>query len=480
MLTQVEKLFGKIVVVNEILTDQQLDALAEHRDAEYPDIPISVYLLREGILTERQYDAICKVHRTQCAKLSLDAGDKFYGKAEPEIEPQPEPEPESRQERESSLPAEPPDVDYGAGKPFIDTPLPPKEMLAGGIRAYLKFAREIGASDLHISAGCEPFVRLFGRINYLRQDPLDGETTSNLLLEILDEAQKKRLEENWDMDFALHEDEIGRFRVNYYRQRHGLSACFRVVNDKVHTLAELNLPPSLENFTTHHQGIVLLTGSAGCGKSTTLAALVAMVNQKRKDHIITIEEPIEYVYRSDKCNITQREVRRHTSDFHVALRASLREDPDVIVVGEMRDLETISMAITAAETGHLVFGTLHTTNATRTVDRILDVFPPKQQAQIRMMVSESLRGVVSQQLVPRADGRGRVPAVEILVATPAVANMIREYKTFQLPSVLQTGKALGMQSMDDSLADLLNKGLITSHEAAYRAENRKRFEGAAS
>lgn len=235
------------------------------------------------------------------------------------------------------------------------------------------------------------------------------------------------------------------------------------------------LKQELRRLTEYSHGIVLITGPAGCGKSTTMAALVDIINRERKDHIVMIEEPIEFVHESQGCNVTQREVRMHTESFHVALRASLREDPDVIVVGELRDLETISMAVTSAETGHLVFGTLHTTNATRTVDRILDVFPPREQEQIRSMVSESLRGAISQKLLPRADGQGRVPAVEVMFNTPAVANLIREHKTFQLPSVMQTSRKLGMRLMDDSIQELLTKGLIAREAAVYFAEDPSRF-----
>jgi twitching motility protein PilT len=240
------------------------------------------------------------------------------------------------------------------------------------------------------------------------------------------------------------------------------------------------LPDILRKFTTYHQGIVLVTGAAGSGKSTTLAALIEIVNQTRKDHVITLEDPIEYVFECKKANISQRQIELHTQSWANALRAALREDPDVIMVGEMRDLDTMRLAVTAAETGHLVLATLHTTNATRSIDRLLDVFPPKEQPQIRAMVSESLRGIVSQQLVPRADGKGRVPALEILFSTPAVANLVRERKSFQLFSILQTGKKLGMRLMDDSLAELVEQRLITRDQARFRAQNPKRFEGGGS
>jgi twitching motility protein PilT len=244
----------------------------------------------------------------------------------------------------------------------------------------------------------------------------------------------------------------------------------------VRTMDELGLPENLKVLTQYHNGLVLVTGAVGSGKSTTLAAMVQEINTHRSDHIITLEDPIEYVYKPASCQITQREVHLHTDSFGAALRASLREDPDVIIVGEMRDLETIQLAITASETGHLVIGTLHTTNAARTLDRVLDAFPVEQQGQIRTMVSESLRGILSQQLVPKADGTGRVAVLEVMVNTPAVANLIRESKTFMLPGIIQTGKKLGMKLMDDSLMEHVEAGTITAREAYDRAEQKKMFE----
>jgi twitching motility protein PilT len=248
---------------------------------------------------------------------------------------------------------------------------------------------------------------------------------------------------------------------------------FRIINTKVRTMDELGLPENLKLLTRYQNGLILVTGSVGSGKSTTLAALVEQVNLERKEHIITLEDPIEYILEPKGCHITQREVHTHTRSFGAALRGALREDPDVIMVGEMRDLETISLAITAAETGHLVLGTLHTGNASRTLDRLLDVFPVDQQEQIRIMVSESLRGIISQQLVPRADGTGRVLALETLTNTPAVANVIREAKTYMLPGIIQTGKKQGMQLMDDALAALRDQGLVTADEADARAEQKR-------
>ncbi len=281
------------------------------------------------------------------------------------------------------------------------------------------------------------------------------------------------------MDFAYTLPGKGRFRSNAYRQQRGTDAVFRVIPPRPPTLAELGLPESLGRLANFHQGMVLLTGPAGCGKSSTLAALLNIINEDRHDHIITIEDPIEYIHPSKKCVVNQRQVGPHTGSFARALRGALREDPDIIAIGELRDLETISLALTAAETGHLVLATLHTNNSIRTVNRILGVFPPNQQDQIRTMVSESLRAVISQRLIPRADGNGRVAALEILMANKAVGNLIRENKTFQIKSVLQTGASHGMCQLDASLAELVKSGTITREEAARNADDPQRFLGAA-
>jgi twitching motility protein PilT len=288
--------------------------------------------------------------------------------------------------------------------------------------------------------------------------------------------QLATLKEKKGLDFSYDVPGLARFRANIVHQRKGHDAVFRIINTQVRSMDELGLPESLKVLTQYHNGLVLITGAVGSGKSTTLAAMVDEVNRHRRDHIITLEDPIEYVFSPAGCQITQREVHAHTESFSAALRASLREDPDVIMVGEMRDLETIQLAITASETGHLVLATLHTSNASRTLDRILDAFPVEQQGQIRTMVSESLRGIISQQLVPRLDGAGRVVALEIMVNTPAVANLIREAKTFMLPGIIQTGKKLGMKLMDDSLIELVQAGIISPHEAYDRAEQKNLLE----
>jgi twitching motility protein PilT len=338
---------------------------------------------------------------------------------------------------------------------------------------YLQVASENGASDLHLGVNAPPIWRRFGQLDAIWHEApkLTGPETEALAYGFLNEHQRHQLQERGDVDFA-YSNAFGRFRASVVRHRLGVDAVFRIISTNVRTMDELGLPENLKLLTQYHNGLVLVTGSVGSGKSTTLAALVEEVNRTRHDHIITLEDPIEYVFEPKGCHISQREVHTHTHSFAAALRASLREDPDVIMVGEMRDLETIQLAITASETGHLVLGTLHTGNAARTLDRVLDVFPTDQREQIRVMVSESLRGVVSQQLVPRADGHGRVLALEVLTNTPAVAACIRDGKTFMLPGIMQTGKKQGMMLMDDSLTFLYDHQIISQEEAYARAEHK--------
>jgi twitching motility protein PilT len=346
--------------------------------------------------------------------------------------------------------------------------------LLAHVDMYLAVGKEHDASDIHLSVNSPPMWRRFGVLQAIWDDApvLSAADTEKLAMGFLTAAQKHHLAEIGDVDFAYAND-LGRFRTSVVRQRLGLDLVFRIISTQLRSMDQLGLPPQLKLLTQYHNGLVLVTGAVGSGKSTTLAALVDEVNNARHDHIITLEDPIEYVIPSKNCHVTQREVHTHTKSFANALRGALREDPDVIMVGEMRDLETIQLAITASETGHLVLGTLHTANAARTLDRVLDVFPVDQREQIRIMVSESLRGIISQQLVPRADGRGRALAMEILMNTPAVANIIREAKTFMLPSVIQTGKRLGMQQMDDALIELFQKGIVSGEEAVARSEQKQ-------
>ena len=341
------------------------------------------------------------------------------------------------------------------------------------VNDYLSLGKQVSASDVHLSVSSPPTCRRYGSLLPMWENAplLSAEDTEDLVKSFLNEQQMQRLLEMGDVDFA-YTNENGRYRTSVVRQRLGYDLAFRIIDSALRTLDELQMPPQLKLLTQYQNGLVLVTGPMGSGKTTTLAALVQEINLHRGDHIITLEEPIEYIIPSAGCHVTQREVQTHTKSCAAALRGALREDPDVIMVGEMRDLETIQLAITASETGHLVLGTLHTSNAPRTLDRLLDVFPADQRDQIRMMVSESLLGIVSQQLIPRADGQGRVVAMEIMLNSPAIANVIREAKTFMLPGIIQTGKKAGMILMDESVAALYRKGLITTEEALYRAENK--------
>ena len=338
---------------------------------------------------------------------------------------------------------------------------------------YLHLGKEADASDIHLSVYSPPTCRRYGTLLPMWENApkFTAEDTEALVKSFLDEEQWKRLVDQGDVDFAYN-NANGRYRTSVVRQRLGYDLAFRIITSNLRTLDELGMPNQLKLLTQYHNGLVLVTGPMGSGKTTTLAALVQEINLHRGDHIITLEEPIEYIIPSARCQVTQREVHTHTKSFAAALRGALREDPDVIMVGEMRDLETIQLAISASETGHLVLGTLHTSNAPRTLDRLLDVFPADQRDQIRMMVSESLRGMVSQQLIPRADGMGRAVAMEIMLNSPAIGNVIREAKTFMLPGIIQTGKKAGMILMDESVAELYREGIITAEEALYRSENK--------
>ena len=352
--------------------------------------------------------------------------------------------------------------------------IPVKSHPLGHVDEYLEIGQKADASDVHLAVNAQPIWRLDGTLQPIWPDAprLTSEQTAALAESFVPDVYKQELNTRGDSDFA-YANEFARYRTSVVRQRLGIEIVFRVIKTKVRTMDQLELPEDLKLLTRYQNGLILATGSVGTGKSTTLAAMIQQINMERRDHIITLEDPIEYIIKSKNCHVSQREVFTHTESFATALRASLREDPDVIMVGEMRDLETISLAITASETGHLVLATLHTSNASRTLDRLLDVFPAHQQEQVRVMVSESLRGVISHQLIPRADGTGRVLALEILTNTPAVANVIREAKTYMLPGIIQTGKKQGMRLMDDALIDLYDRGLISREEAYARADQKE-------
>lgn len=343
------------------------------------------------------------------------------------------------------------------------------------IDAFFKLMNDQGASDLHLVSGQQPVLRIQGEMERVKYKELDNDTLKSMLYEIAPEDKVKVFEESGDVDFAYEIPGLARYRANFFQQKYGVGAVFREIPSEILTCEKLGLPPVVSKLATLPRGLVLVTGPTGSGKSTTLAAIIDEANRTRKDHILTVEDPIEFVHKSAKAIVNHREVGVHTQSFATALRWALREDPDIILVGEMRDLETISLAIEASSTGHLVFGTLHTTSAAKTVDRVIEVFPENQQEQIRNTLSDGLRAVVAQNLFKRVDKKGRVAALEIMIATPAVRNLIREAKTFQIPSMIQTGKKFGMQSLDDAIMGLLNKRWISPDDAYAKSNDKEKF-----
>lgn len=347
---------------------------------------------------------------------------------------------------------------------------------AYSIKTLLKTLVNTKGSDLHITVGLPPIIRIHGKLTKLNLPKLGIPDISRLISELLSDRQRVKFKENLEIDFSYEIEGLARFRVNAFNQRLGPAAVFRVIPTDIQTISDLGLPRHLENLSSVNKGFVLVTGPTGSGKSTTLAALVDKANASRYDHIITIEDPIEFVHFPKRCIINQREVGPHTHSFSNALRSALREDPDIILVGEMRDYETISLAITAAETGHLVFATLHTISAAGAIDRIVDVFPPHQQDQIRTQLSDTIVAILAQQLIPTKDGKGRICAIEILMGTSPVKNLIREGKTYQLYSTMQTSIRDGMQTLDQALKELVKKGHISGREAYIRAHDKNAFK----
>lgn len=488
------QVFKRIVLHNKLLAEEEVDALL----AEVEDPKEAVKLLVDrGLLKEKKAEQFLAVYQKQLDKLfaeQIDSLDDLFdgpekapvkaeelAPAEP-TEPEPAPEPEPTPEPEPAPePPEEPAAEEAEPEPETEplteasgevAPLPDAGIEL--LHCLLKDALEAGASDLHIKAGMVPVVRVNSLLKPLPRPTLSLDECEKSLLPILSEEQRDQFLKTMDLDFSYDGGEqLGRYRTNYLREHRGIDAIFRAIPNDVPSFDELNLPEQVMKFTEYRVGIVLVTGPKGSGKTTTLAAMVDRINSTRAEHIITVEDPIEFVQPCKMGHVNQRQVGVHTKSFSNALRSALREAPDVIMVGEMRDLETTSLAITAAETGHLVLATLHTPDAIRTIGRVLDVFPPKEQPQVRAMLSESLRGIVSQLLLPSKDGKSMELVLEILVNTQAIGHLIREEKVHQIRGLMQTGKQHGMVLLEESLVQLAKEGRITEEDALSRAEDKK-------
>jgi len=485
--TNPEHLLGRIAVHLKLITMDQL-AEATRLQSEEGGAPIGQVLIEKGWITAEQLQKLIQYQKEYVARRQAAPN----AAAGPPAGPAAAPSASARPAAPASAPdpstaAAPASGTTHAPAPVGRRPTPaPRARPAAGtatdparpasrLDALLARAVQMKASDLHIHSGSEVRLRLHGDLVADEGGPLPAAEAEAMLVAAMTPAQRAAFQASGEIDFAYTTPGVGRFRANVYRQHRGTDGVFRVIPPQPPTLEGLGLPASLARVVNFHQGLVLLTGPAGCGKSSTMAALVDILNTERRDHILTIEDPIEHVQPSKRCVVNQRQVSHHTESFARALRAALREDPDIIVIGELRDRETISLALTAAETGHLVLGTLHTGSAIRTINRILGVFPPSQQTQIRTMISESLKAIVSQRLIRAADGRRRVAAIELLMVNRAVGNLIRENKTFQILSVLQTGAPHGMCLMETSLGALVKSGAISKDEALRHCEDPKRL-----
>ncbi len=475
--SQADALLGRVAVAAKMITMEQLAQATREQARIGGDRNLGEVLVAMGFITEAHLAKALEMQAGVIARAKekrvtppiakpspLEVGAETDKKAAAslarEARPEPKPTPTAAKAKPSLLPA---------GAPGAVSRI----ALDRGLDALLVDAVSQGASDIHLHSGTNLRLRVRGSLVEVPDSKLTSATAEKLILAALPAEERALLEEHGEIDLCHTVKGLARFRANVYRQLRGLDASLRRISLEPPTLEDLRLPNSLAKFTNFHQGLVLITGPSACGKSSTMAALVNLINEERAEHILTIEDPIEYLHASKRCIVNQRNVRRHTESFARALRAALREDPDVIVIGELRDRETISLAMTAAETGHLVLATLHTDNAVRTINRIIGAFPPDQHDQVRGMLSESLRVVISQRLLPRADSRGMVPATEILVVTRPVANLIREEKTVQIRSTMQTGAASGMCLLDGSLAQLVKSGVVKRGDALLHADDEK-------
>jgi twitching motility protein PilT len=469
--TKPEHLLGRIAVHLKLITMDQLAEATRLQGGE-GGAPIGQVLVNKGWITPDQLQKLIQYQKDYLARRQAAPAAPAQAPASVPVGAPVDPAPAAPTRATPN--ATRPVKARAASKQAVGTatnPLPS----AARLEALLTRAVRMKASDLHLHSGSPVRLRRNGELEAEESVSLAPAEVEAVLLGAMTKEQRARFEASGEIDFAYTLPGVGRFRANVYRQQRGTDGVFRVIPAQPPSLEELGLPPTLARVVNFHQGLVLLTGPAGCGKSSTLAALLDILNTERRDHILTIEDPIEHLHPSKRCIVNQRQVSRHTESFARALRGALREDPDIVVIGELRDHETISLALSAAETGHLVLGTLHTGSAIRTINRILGVFPPNQQAQIRTMISESLKAIVSQRLVRTADGARRVAALEILMVNRAVGNLIREGKTFQILSVLQTGAPHGMCLMENSLAALVKAGTIAKDEALRHCEDPKRL-----
>jgi twitching motility protein PilT len=471
-------LLGRLAVHLKMITmDQLADAVrAQGRTGE--EAKLGEILVELGFIDRAQH---AKLLAAQQQVIAKQKGKAAPAPAPAAVRPAPAPAPAPTPAPAPAPAPKPAATPVAAPAPApTDPPLAQAAALAtpsdadrAQFEAILRRAIECGASDVHLHAGSPVSIRIAGRLTPESEQPLERGAAERMVASCLTPAQREALVARGELDVCHTFPGIGRFRANLYRQQRGLDGVFRFISAEPPTLEQLGLPARLAKFTTYHQGMVVVTGPSGCGKSSTMAALVNLINEERREHILTIEDPIEYVHTSKRCLVNQRSAGNHTQSFARALRAALREDPDVIVIGELRDLETVSLALSAAETGHFVLATLHTDNAIRTVNRLVGSFPADQQDQVRTMLSESLRAVISQRLLPRADGNGRVAALETMIVTRAVANLIRENKTFQIHSILQTGSSQGMALLDNSIRELVAKGLVKPEDAARYVDDAK-------
>ena len=474
-------LFGRLAVHRRLITIEQLQEATAHQQQDSAGRSLAEVLLELGFLSPEGYDDIFSRARDVLDRRGKDESEReaerealAAGAAEAVVLPRIlHPVAESmKASLDFSEDTEDVDLDWvNQNDPAV---------VASQARAWLisvlsaAVARQ--ASDIHVHAGARVVIRRFGQLIAV-SDELPPEFTSMALMALLPDAERARLLRSGHIDYAFSIPSVARFRANIYRQVNGTDGVFRAIKIRPPSLAELSLPPALAELTTFHQGLVLCTGPSACGKSSTLAALVHMINEERAEHIVTVEDPIEVLHPSIRCVVNQRQPGRHTKSFSRALRAALREDPDVIVIGEMRDRETTQLALTAAETGHLVFATIHTNSAVRTINRVIGEFSPEQQPAIRTIMAESLRAIVSQRLLPRKDGSGVVPAVEVLMSTPAVANMIRDSRVHQIRASMQTGAALGMQTLDAALQELVSRGAVDETVARSHADDPRAIVG---